>query len=163
MPGKTHSILLGGIAVGISVSLISLIPLIGSCLACLAYIVAGLLAVWHYTTTYSLTIPGGKGASMGALAGVVAAVVAQLVTFLLMAIGAAPSLPEAMRTALEGQNMDPAQTEELISMFTSPAFMVGMIIVGIIIASILGLIGGIIGASMFQRGGDTGKETLDTI
>src|SRR5690606_18851160 len=115
---------LSGVATGVLASLLSLIPVV-NCLACLAYVGAGLLAVWHYTSTHQLTITGGKGAGMGALAGIVAAVVAQLIAFILSQLGLTPGMAEAIEQALQSRMMDPEQADQIASMVTSPAFLVG--------------------------------------
>ena len=82
MSDKMMSILIGGVAAAVLATIISLPQnqCLG-CLACLCYVGSGLLAVWHYTNTNSLTIKGGEGASIGAMAGVVAGVVGGILGF----------------------------------------------------------------------------------
>lgn len=160
MPSKTQSILLAGVAVGIAAALFSLIPVAGSCLACIAYICAGLLAVWHYTSTHQLTLTGGQGAGLGALAGIAAMIVASALGFLFSAIGLTPGWQELMMQQLEASGMDPAQQEEMAELFSSPLVWIGMFLLGLIIYAIVGAIGGAIGASIFKKGRDTfGEET----
>lgn len=171
MPSKTQSILLGGGVVGLLVGILSIATTsmqgspIGSvvgCVACLTYIGAGLIAVWHYTNTYDLTIPAGQGVGMGALAGVVAAIVGILIGLLLRAIGLVPS-PEEMMQAMERSGQFDEMSEDQIEMtrnmmgwFMGP---VGYAI-GVVVGALLGLIGGGIGAALFKKGGDTAPETL---
>ncbi len=171
MQSKVQSILLGGIAVGLIASLLSIAPVLtgqssssplgiaAGCLACLAYGGAGLLAVWHYTNTYELTIPGGKGAGMGAAAGFVAAAVSTTMTQLAMAVGLTPSMEDQVRASMEANpNADPAQIEQMTQMFSSPGFMVGAVVVGLVLAAVMGVVGGAIGASVFKKGGDLREE-----
>ena len=153
MPSKTQSILLGGGAIGVAAALLSLIPAAGGCLACLAVIGAGVLAVWHYTDTYNLTITGGQGAGMGALAGVVALVVAGLIGFLFQAIGLTPGFTEAFQEGFRQGNADPEQAEQILELITGPVGIITFIVVGLILYAILGMIGGVIGASIFKKGG----------
>lgn len=153
MPSKTQSILLGGGAIGVAAALLSLIPIAGGCLACLTCIAAGVLAVWHYTDTYNLTITGGQGAGMGALAGIVALVVSGLIGFVFQAIGLMPSFSEAFEQGVSQGNTDPEQAEQIIEFITGPAGIATFIVVGLILYSILGMIGGVIGASVFKKGG----------
>lgn len=160
MPAKTHSIILSGVAIGVLASLLSLIPVV-NCLACLAYVGAGLLAVWHYTSTYQLTIPGGKGAGMGALSGLIAAAVAQAIAFLLSQLGLAPSMEEAITQALETGMADPDQVDQIRAFVTSPGFLVGALLFSALIAALLGVLGGAIGASVFKKG--PVEDHLDTI
>lgn len=154
MPDKTPSILLAGIAVGVAATVLNLVPVVGSCLACLAYIGAGLLAVWHYTDRHRITLKGGQGAGIGALAGLVAMVTASLLQFVFMMIGVQPSLREMVSDQLDMSGLDPAQVEQIMNMVESPFFIVGILLVATVIYAILGAIGGAIGASLFKRGGD---------
>ncbi len=162
MPDKFQSILLAGIAIGVAASILGLIPFVGSCLACIAYVGAGLLAVWHYTDRHQLTLKGGQGAGIGALAGIVAMVAASAIQLLLMATDLRPSLEQIIADQLDTSGMDPAQVEQIMNMVESPFFIVGIVLVALVIYSILGAIGGAIGASTFKRGGDFFDETAES-
>ncbi len=153
--------LLGGLAVGVITSLLASIPYVGSCFACLAYAGAGLLAVWHYTSTYTLTITGGQGAVMGAGAGVVAALVGTLIGQLASFFGLTPSFREAMTNAFENSALDPEQAEQMQELFTSPFMLIGIVAVSLVISAILGAVGGTIGSSIFKKGGDYPEESMD--
>jgi hypothetical protein len=159
MPSKTQSILLAGVAIGVAAALFSLIPMAGSCLACIAYLCAGLLAVWHYTNTHQVTITGGQGAGIGALAGIVAMIVASILGYLFMAIGLAPNWQDMMMQQLEASGMDPEQQEQMAEFFSSPLVWVGFILLGLVLYAIIGAIGGAIGASVFKKGRDTFGES----
>lgn len=154
MPGKSQSVLLAGIAVGVIVSLFSFVPTFGGCLGCIAYLVAGGLAVWHYANTYELTVPSGAGAGMGALSGVLAGIVSSLIGWLFQIAGLRPGLEDQMMRALENSNMSPEQLDQFRTMVSSPLFWVVMICMGLLFGAILGAIGGAIGSSMFKRGAD---------
>lgn len=159
MPSKMQSVLLAGVAVGVAAALFSIIPVAGSCLACLAYLGGGLLAVWHYTNTHRLTLTGGQGAGLGALAGGVAGVVAGLLTYLFSVIGLTPTFQEMMRQQLESSGMDPAQRDQMLAIFESPLVIAGMMLLGLLIDAIIGAIGGAIGASLFKKGRDPYEDT----
>ncbi len=154
MPNKSQSIFLAGAAIGVLAAILGLIPAIGSCLACIAYICAGVLAVWHYTDRHQLTVKGGQGAGMGALAGIVAMAVASIISFLFMAIGLTPPLRQLIEDQLDSSGMDPAQAEQIMEMTSSPLFIIGVFLVALVIYAILGAIGGAIGASVFKKGND---------
>ena len=151
MPDKSQSILLGGAAIGIAAAMINLIPTIGGCIACLLYIAAGVVAVWHYTDRHQLTVKGGQGAGLGALAGLVAGAVAFVIQLLFQVIGLTPSWRVQMEQQFERSGMDPAQIEEILQTLSSPLVMVGIILAGLVVDAVLGAIGGAIGASMFKR------------
>lgn len=156
MPSKLQSVLLAGLAAGVLTSVVSMIPVVGGCIACLLYAGAGVLAVWHYTSTNELTLTGGQGAGVGAMAGLASAIVGTILSQLAIALGLMPSFKEMMAKGME--NMDPAQAEQMEGLFGSPAFFAGIIVVGIIIAAILGTVGGAIGASLFKSGPVTSDE-----
>lgn len=161
MPTKSQSIVLAGVAIGVAAAILALIPSVGSCLACIAYICAGLLAVWHYTDRHTLTLKGGQGAGLGSLAGIVAVVVAAVLGYLFSFIGLTPPFRQAMEEQLSASGMDPAQMEQFMELMSSPLFFVGMTILGIIIGAIGGAIGGVIGASVFKKGDGFFEESTE--
>lgn len=140
---------------GVAAALFSLVPVAGSCLNCIVVIGAGVLAVWHYATTYNLTITGGSGAGMGAQAGVVAALVSALIGFVLIAIGIAPDPAEAINQAIATGQMDEETGETVLGFFQGATYYAIVLVVSLIIGAIAGAIGGAIGAAVFQKGGDT--------
>lgn len=158
MPSKLQSILLAGVAVGVASSLFNLIPVAGSCFACLAYLAAGVLAVWHYTNNHRLTISGGQGAGLGALAGIAAMVVATGLSYLFSVIGLTLGWREQMLQQFEASDMDPAMQDQIMGYFESPFIWVAMILMGVVIYGIIGAIGGAIGASIFKKGQDPYAE-----
>lgn len=157
MPDKSQSIILAGAAVGIGAAILNLVPTVGGCIACLAYLGAGILAVWHYTDRHQLTLKGGQGAGLGALAGVLAGIVAFVLQLLFQTIGLAPDWREAMEEGFANSNMDPAQIDEIMQTMSSPLVMVGLVVVGLILNAVIGAIGGVIGASLFKK--DAGPVT----
>ncbi len=162
MPDKSQSILLAGAAVGVAATLVSLVPVVGGCVACLIYIGAGVMAVWHYTDRHQLTIGGGQGAGLGALAALVAMVVSGLLSFLFTTIGLTPPLRQVISEQLSTSGLDPAQADQFMEMASSPLFIVGVILFVAVIYALLGALGGAIGASAFKPGGDLRQEpTID--
>ncbi|MEM8488995.1 MAG: hypothetical protein AAF564_25845 [Bacteroidota bacterium] len=154
MPSKTQSIILGGAIVGVLSPLIGLIPVVGGCISCLGYTIAGVVAVWHYTSTHELTIAGGSGAGMGALAGIVTALVGGLVSYVLIALDVAPGMEQVMEGFAESGALDDEQLEDIADFIFSPVAYLAFMGVGAIIGAILGAIGGAIGASVFKKGGE---------
>jgi hypothetical protein len=152
MPSKTQSVLLAGIAAGVITSLFTFIPLVGGCLGCLMYMAAGVLAVWHYTSTHEVTIPGGQGAGMGALAGLLSGAAASGLQQLFIATGIQPDMAEQVRQQMESSGAQNDQQGQMLEMFSSPEFLVIMIAVGLLLAAILGAVGGAVGASLFKKG-----------
>lgn len=166
MSEKNLSVLIGGLAGGLLAILLT-IPqnqFLG-CLACLCYVGCGLVAVWHYTNTNSLTISGGEGAGMGALAGIVGGVVASLLGWLFRLIGLLPGAEEAIRQLEESGQLDQMDesTAEFMYQLTEFSTGIGGAVLGVVIALILGVIGGAIGAAVFKKGGDAPADAADVV
>lgn len=154
MPNKSQSVFLAGAAAGVAAVLSGLIPTVGECLACLAYIAAGLVAVWHYTDRHQLTMKGGQGLSLGALAGLVATLVQTVLEQLFVLIGLKPTWLEEMRRGFEQSGLDPAQIDQMQELMSSPFAVVGVILIWLVLGAIAGAMGGVIGANIFKS--DTG-------
>jgi energy-converting hydrogenase Eha subunit A len=126
-----------------------------SAICCLGVIGAGLVAVWHYTSTNALTITGGEGAGMGAAAGAVAAILTGILSYALIAAGILPDPEVVMQEMLESMPEDQrAMAERFGGVGTGP---VGWIINAVIYA-VIGAIGGAIGAALFKKGPITPEE-----
>ena len=156
MSDKTQSILIGGLAAGVLAMIFSIPQNCLGCVACLCYVGSGLVAVWHYTKTNSLTIKGGEGASIGAMAGVACGVVVLLLSVVFRALDLLPGVEDTIRQMEENpqfDQMDPGQIDFFIGLIE---FMYGAggYVVTIIIAVILGVIGGAI--RLQERNGDPG-------
>lgn len=156
MPSKTQSILLSGGVIGIVLVVVQFIPWVGACLCVLAILGAGLLAVWHYTDTYQLTVAGGTGAGMGALAAVAAGIVDGVIGLIFQALGLVPSAEEAAQAFLEGMQQAGSgeQAEAVRQLVESPLFLIAVFGIQLLIFAVLGAIGGAIGASLFKKEGE---------
>ncbi|HEX8387142.1 MAG TPA: hypothetical protein VF576_13210, partial [Rubricoccaceae bacterium] len=122
MPSKTPSIALGAAAyvvltLGNAFLLLRggmALQSLAGCLACLVVLAGPMLAVWHYTSTYRVTLLPGQGAGLGAVTGAVGAAVAGLIQQALMALDVHPDAAETIamqREQMLSQGMDPAQIE----------------------------------------------------
>lgn len=157
MPNKTQSILLVGVIAGLVGVLASFIPAAGDFIACLAYIGAGMLAVWHYADRHSVTLTGGQGIGLGVLTCIAASITGIILDAGLRALAIKPSLQEEMRQGFEQGGADMAQLGGFGEFMMSPGFVVVMIGVGLIFSVIAGVIGGVIGSKLFKRGEDEDK------
>lgn len=164
MPDKTQSILIGGAVVAVlSTSYIGFI----NCLCCLGVIIGSMTAVWHYTNTYSMTIPAGQGALLGLLAAVVGVVLATLVNYILINLGirSDQAIVEFILNRFADQ-MPPEQVdameEQLDAPITFGAYFVNGLI-GLVVSSIFGAIGGAIGAAVFKKGTDASPPDLSDL
>lgn len=164
MPNKSQSILLAGAAVGVAVLIAKFIPVVGDCLACILFIAAGAVAVWHYTDRHQLTMKGGQGLSLGALAGLAAGVVESVLQLLFVAIGLRPGWLEEMRQSFDQSGLDAAQIDQIMGWLSSPGAYLGIVVIGLTMGAIAGGIGGMIGANIFKRESelfDEGAEPTD--
>ena len=152
MPSKTQSILLGGLVAGIlSTSVLGLINV----LCCAGVIIGALVSVWHYTTTYDLTIPAGQGVLIGVLAGGVGALVAGLLNWLVGLVGL--DLTTLVIRVFENSGAPQEQLDLLRQQAQNQGWgdaLLG-IVFSVVVYAVVGAIGGAIGASAFKRGGDT--------
>ncbi|GIV58505.1 MAG: hypothetical protein KatS3mg042_1418 [Rhodothermaceae bacterium] len=163
MPDKQQSILLGGLLVGLlSTSYLGLINMI----CCLGVLIGSVVAVWHYTSTYELTIPAGEGATIGALAAVLGGVISLVLNFVLMKLGIRHDLVIS-QFMLErfAESMPPEQLDQIREQMSQPVTL-GTYLkqawygAGLIITAIFGAIGGALGAVMFKKGGALPEEAV---
>jgi hypothetical protein len=155
MPDQKQSILLGALVTALlSTSYLGFI----NCLCCAGVIIGGLVTVWHYTGTYQITIPAGKGAVMGLLAAILGAVIATILNYFLaeMGLGANEAI---MNFFIEnfGENMPPEQLEQMREQMEQNQSLGAYLLnglVGVLVSAIFGAIGGAIGAAIFQKGED---------
>ena len=162
MPSKSQSIAIG---VGVSVVLGLLFgflatsggqagQMIGGCGACLVALLAPMAAVWHYTSTYNLTIPAGQGAGMGAAVGAIGGIVGGLLQRLLISLSIFPDPIENARQQLVSQGLDPAQIEQSLKIAETLNSPVIGLVAGLLIGALIGAIGGVLGAVIFKKGSE---------
>ncbi len=155
MSAKQQSILLGGAVVALlSTSYLSFI----NYLCCLGVIIGAVVAVWHYTSTNSLTVKPGEGAVMGLMAGVVGALIALVLNYVIMQMGIRHD--QAMLNVLMDSFRDampPEQYDELVRQRDQPLRLGSYLasgMIGVLVSGLFGAIGGAIGAAMFKKGTD---------
>ena len=119
--------------------------------ACLSYILCGLIAVWHYTNEYSVTLRPPQSIRLGALAGLCGAIVGSFLYILLQSVGVLPSNAEILEEAMAVGDANAARIAE---------FMVsaGGIVVGTVIGTVMGLVGGVIGGAIWKKGDESEAE-----
>ncbi|QXD16369.1 DUF4199 family protein [Rhodocaloribacter litoris] len=157
MPSKNQSILLGGLVVGLlSTSYLGLINM----LCCAGVLIGAVVAVWHYTSTYELTIPAGEGATIGALAALIGGLISLVLNFVLMKIGIRHDLVIS-QFMLErfGEGMPPEQYEQIREQMSQPVTLGSYLKQAwygavLIVTAIFGAIGGVLGAVLFKKGGE---------
>lgn len=163
MSGKWTSIFIGALAATLALLVSTALSdptnpmgsIASGAICCLGVIGAGLVAVWHYTSTNQLTITGGEGAGMGAAAGAVAAILTGVLSYALIAAGILPDPEVVMQEMLRNMPEDQRAMAERFGGFgTGP---VGWLINAVIYA-VIGAIGGAVGAALFKKGGTEPAE-----
>lgn len=129
---------------------------LGGLLSCLVGIAAPVVAVWHYTSTHSLTIPAGAGAGLGAIASSVGAVLSGILSWTFQRIGIFPTTAEMMeqqRDQMIAQGMSPEDVDGMMEMFGGMGdnlmLQLGM---GVVFGALFGAIAGAIAAAIFKKG-----------
>jgi len=149
-PGMFVPALIGGAAAGI----LSGLPVL-NCLCCLWIIGGALLASYLLAKDSPVALTAGDGAIVGIFTGIVAAVVDAIISIPFR------SLTSAFMRRLMGRIAE--YTEEMPSGWDTlmeggafetpgPIFLLGLLI-SVVIFSVLGALGGIIGVSLFRKKG----------
>ena len=162
MPSKNQSILLGAAVYTVAGLITAFLSVNGgqsaqyvvSALCCLAALAGPFTAVWHYTSTNNLTVPAGTGAGIGAAAVVLGGIVSYAVTKLLQVAGIYPSdaeMIEQQRDQMISQGMEPEAVDQAMG-FAEMFQGIGGFAINLVIAAVIGAIGGAIAASIFKKG-----------
>lgn len=163
-PSKLIPALIGGSVMGV----LSTVPIInmGNCLCCMWIILGGGVGAYFYWRQLppGSDFPSGEGAIVGLLSGVFGALFSTFLTYIFMAMDIAPA-KEIITNIIESQaDLSPEVEDFLESLqeegYVSPFFVFIGLFFSLIINSIFGLIGGIIGAAIFRKRGQ--KDTPDT-
>lgn len=152
MPNKAESILLVGVIAGLASVLASFIPAAGDFVSCLVTLGAGMLVVWHYTDKHRVTLTSGGGINLGVLTGLAAFGTGFVLDTIVRLIGVKPSLQEEIRQGVEQGGANMSQLGAFGEFMMSPAYVVFVAGIGLVVSVLLGLVGGLIGSKMFKRG-----------
>jgi hypothetical protein len=161
-PEMFQPALIGGVVAGV----LSGVPLF-SCLCCLWIIGGAMLASYLLAKNSPVALSAGDGAIVGAFSGIIAAVVHTLVSIPFAKI-TADLMQKFLEFLPEYTEEMPSGLENLMKGGTSiPMFFLGLVITAIVFA-LFGVLGGIIGISLFGKkflpgkpegGGDVPKDT----
>jgi hypothetical protein len=149
MSNRLQPALWGGLFIGV----LSALPLVnaGNCCCCLWVLMGGALAAYLRQQNNPYQIDAAEGAIVGLMAGVVGGIVYSLLSIPLQMM-AGPMQQEWMNEILSS---NPNVTPEMREMFerltaSSGLHLIGMII-SIVVNSIFGMLGGLIGVAIFKR------------
>lgn len=153
MPSKQQSVILGGVVAGLlSTSYLGLINL----LCCAGVIIGAMVAVWHYTDTYKLTIPAGQGAVIGLLAALVGTVISLVLNYILIEMGIRSDqvITQFILNSF-GDSMPPEQYDAMMEQMNSEMTLSAYLANGLfatVVSLVFGAIGGAIGGAVFKKG-----------
>jgi hypothetical protein len=149
---KLQPALLGGVFIGV----LSALPIIsaGNFCCCLWVLSGGALAAYLLQQNQSALLTPGDGALVGLLAGLVGAVVKTVIAIpIALLIG--PMQFQAMRGVLENAELPPEARQALEAFASSGGASAFLIFVGfafsLVIDSIFGTLGGMLGALYFKK------------
>lgn len=162
MTGKSQSILLGGMIVGLLATLFGLVQfsvqsqVLGTVACCVIPTVGALMATWHYTSTNALTIRAGEGAMMGLSACVLGYVISVVLTVLISFTGLVPSPfdVDAVIEVTRNTMSESGSSEEEIDMaveFIAQYFHF-FTVIAVVMYALLGAVVGAIGANVYKHG-----------
>jgi hypothetical protein len=162
MTGKTQSIILGSLIVGLLATLFGLIQynvqsqVLGTVACCLIPTVGALVATWHYTSTNAITIRAGEGAMMGLAAGIIGYFVSLILSVLVSFTGLVPSpfdvdavIEITQNTMVESGSSD-EEIETAIGFIEQ--FFYLFIVIAVVTYALIGAVVGAIGANIFKHG-----------
>ncbi len=147
---NTRYMLICGAITGTLAALLTVTPIasIVNCLVCGWLWIAGIAAVWMYRANTGEVVAPRGGIILGLVAGAFGAVVATLLTAL-TGIGASPIPAEQLAQIEEQLGPDAV---EMIRMIASPGGSLTIsLLVNVVVYPLFGLIGGLIGASIFKN------------
>jgi hypothetical protein len=139
MNDRTKAALIGGVVAGI----LSAIPFVNYC-CCIWAVGGGILAVYLFVKNTRSTVTPGGGASIGAVAGGIAAVIYLVISLPLNLI---------IGTAAMAAQMEQMERAGVSIPFSGVALMLVGSIIGAVLVFVLTMVGGLIGAPIFGKGG----------
>jgi hypothetical protein len=147
--GRLQPVLLGGLFIGV----LSALPIVsmGNCCCCLWVIGGGALAAYLRQQNSPYAVQAAEGALVGLMAGALGGLVAAVLSIPFMAI-TGPMQQQMMERIMSGsQDVPPEAREMLERMAAGGGFRAAAALFNVIIYSVFGLLGGLLGVVMFKK------------
>src|SRR5215208_1716675 len=149
MNPRIKAAVIGGVAAGLLSAITSVIPIV-SCCCCLLALGGGVLAVFLYTKDTHEPLTPGAGAALGATAGGIAAAIYFVINLVLgLIIGSAAMAAQMAQMERAGVSVP----------LSGVALQFVGSIMGAIAVFVLTVLGGVLGAAIFGKGGAGGPAT----
>jgi hypothetical protein len=172
-PTKFLASLYGGLVIA-TISSVPGLNLI-NCLCCAGIMLGGLFAVFIYSrqlTSEMLPLTAGDGVLLGALSGVIAAFLSlflHLIVYALFGNIAERIIYEIVRSILDATNV-PAEVSQMfdekfreaLERGLTPLFLFFSLIQDLVLYTLFGLLGGLIGYAIFKKGGQQIQPAFPT-
>ncbi len=155
-PSKLTPALIGGAVIGI----LSTLPIInlGNCLCCMWILIGGFIGTYLYSRDLPAehSLSGGDGAIIGLLSGIFGALFGAFLGYFLMAVLGFNPGKHIVESLLESKRNISPEMRELLERVReregiNPFFVFIGLFFSLIINSIFGTIGGIMGAAIFKK------------
>jgi hypothetical protein len=138
---------------GLFIGVLSALPLIsaGNCCCCLWVVSGGALAVYLRQQNTPYEIPASEGALIGLIAGAIGGLVAGLLSIPLHAMTAGMQQQIIERILSSNPDMPPEARDVLQRFSTGAALQAGFLLLGVVVDTIFGMLGGLLGVAMFKK------------
>jgi len=154
-----HGILKPALIGGVLLGILSAIPIIGlfNCVCCAWVIGGGILASSLYVKSAPAAVTLGSGAGLGLLTGGIGGMVYILfmIAIMFLRYSGAGILEETRQSLSQIPNLPPAYRDAILSTLTGGAsfalLMVFSGFISLILFSVLGMLGGILGVAIFEK------------
>jgi hypothetical protein len=141
--------LFGGLFIGV----LSALPIVnaGNCCCCLWVVAGGVLATYLRQQNSSYEVPASEGALIGLMAGAFGGLLAGLLSIPLQAVTGAVQQQIIDRLLASNPDMPPEFRNTLERVAVGSTFKAGFIVLGIVIDTIFGMLGGLLGVAIFKK------------
>jgi hypothetical protein len=150
---------------GVFIGVLSALPIInaGNCCCCLWILAGGALAVYLRQQNSPVPLEAAEGALMGLLAGLIGGVIAAILS-IPMHMLTGPFMEEWMR-GIMAQNPDvPPEVREMVERFAAGSAMrVAGALINIVISTVFGMLGGLLGVAIFKKGAPPAPPTPPSV
>ena len=153
--------LYGGLVIGV----LSGLPIvnIGNCCCCLWVLAGGALAVYLRQQNSPTPLPASEGALLGLMAGFIGGVVAALISIPLASMTAGFQQQLIERVMSSNSDMPPEAREMMQRLGSGSAMQAAGAIMGIVVDTVFGMLGGLLGVAMFKKNAPPPPGTVEVL
>lgn len=147
--GRLQPALFGGLFIGV----LSALPIVnlGNCCCCLWVIAGGVLAVYLRQQNSPYQVPASEGALVGLLAGLIGGIVAAILSIPMAAMTSSFQAQLLDRVLSSNPEMPQEARDALQRMAAGSALRAANAVMGIVVDTIFGMLGGLLGVALFKK------------